>query len=150
MKFLLFIVLLFTGAGAFAQAPALMRYGTLDSTTYLSVVTAALTYAPITSTQLSTATGSTLTVNNASTWVIINPSTTIAALTITMPATPYDTQFIDVTFGGSITSGVVVTAISVIANTGQTLLQPYVLDIVQAGETLSYQYNLSQKIWYRL
>ena len=150
MKKLISFILFFWGMSAIAQTPnVILQYGVLDNTSYLSVATAATTYAPITVSQIYTS-GSTVTVNNTTTWLIINPSATVAALAITMPATPYDNQYVDISTGGTITSGTVITTISVLANTGQTLIQPFALDVIAAGETLTYRYNLSQKIWYRL
>ena len=82
-----------------AQTPnVILQYGVLDNTSYLSVATAATTYAPITVSQIYTS-GSTVTVNNTTTWLIINPTSVVASLTITMPATPYDAQIVEISFG---------------------------------------------------
>ena len=135
---------------AIAQPPnVILQYGVLDNTSYLSVATAATTYAPIPVTQIYTS-GTTVTVNNGTTWLIINPSSVVAALTVTMPAMPYDAQIVEISCGKAIAAGQpVVTLITVSANTGQTLLQPLTLDQILSGENLKYQYSLSLTNWYR-
>ena len=154
MKALVFI-LLFTSGLAYAQTPAplMLAFGVKDSTTYLSVANAASTYATIASsaviTQIYTS-GTSVTINNTTTWLLINPASTVATLIITSPASPFDGQRVDISFGGTITSGVVISLISLAANSGQTLLQYTSPDVVNAGEKIAIRYNLSQKIWYRL
>ena len=150
MKKLISFILFFWGMSAIAQTPnVILQYGVLDNTSYLSVATAATTYAPITVSQIYTS-GTTVTVNNTTTWLIVNPSATVAALTITMPATPYDAQIVEISFGKAIAGGLpVITLLTVSPNTGQTLLQPLTLDQLLSGENLKYQYSLSLTNWYK-
>ena len=136
--------------GAKAQdAPSISQYGVLNTTPYLSVANAAATYAPIPVTQIYTS-GTSVTVNNSTTWFIVNPSGPVSVLSITLPTTPFDAQNIIMSFGGVLTTGLVIQAITIIPATGQTVMQALTPDIVNAGENLVYRYNLSQKIWYRL
>ena len=150
MKAFVLFILLCIGGRAVAQTPnIILQYGVIDNSSYLSTSVAAATYAPIDSIQIYTS-GTTITVNNKVTWLIINPSSVVAALTVTMPAAPYDKQVVKLSFGKIITSGQpVVTLITVAPNTGQTLLQPLGLDQVVAGESLTYKYVLSLTNWYR-
>ena len=150
MKAFVLFILLCIGGRAVAQTPnIILQYGVIDNSSYLSTSVAAATYAPIDSIQIYTS-GTTITVNNKVTWLIINPSSVVAALTVTMPASPYDKQVVKLSFGKIITSGQpVVTLITVAPNTGQTLLQPLGLDQVVAGESLTYKYVLSLTNWYR-
>lgn len=94
--------------------------------------------------------GSTYTLPDNSSWVIINPSSTVSTLAVTMPANPKDGQREDFSFGGTITSGTVVTSFSVIGNTGQGVIQSTAPASVQAGETISYRFNISLLKWYRI
>lgn len=94
--------------------------------------------------------GPTVTVSNATTWLIVNPASLLAVLTITMPATPTDAQKVEISFGGTVTSGAVVTALTISPNSGQAILQSSTPSIVEAGETISYRYNSTNLKWYRL
>jgi hypothetical protein len=87
-------------------------------------------------------TGATLTVNNTTTWLIIKP--TLSSLTITLPASPTDGQRIDISFKLAITS------LTVSPNTGQTISDAFGLTSIEAGESIAYQYDSTDLIWYRL
>ena len=93
--------------------------------------------------------GSTYAVPNAVNIVYINPSTTTASLTITLPATPHSSKEIEIYFGGTITSGTVITAITISPNSGQSILQVSAPSLLEAGESISYKYNSSNSKWYR-
>jgi hypothetical protein len=94
---------------------------------------------------------SSVTVNNTTTWLIINPSSISAAMTITLPASPSSGQKVEISFGGTITSGNgVVTALSISPNTGQTIIQTSSPGYVQSGDAISYRYNSSNTSWYRI
>ena len=54
--------------------------------------------------------------------LIYNPETLQALTTITMPPNPIDGQYLTISFGGTITSGTVVTALTILGNVGQTIL----------------------------
>lgn len=94
--------------------------------------------------------GTTVTISNATTWLIVNPASTLATLTITMPASPTDAQRIEINFGGTLTTGTVVTDITVAGNTGQSILQATTPSSLEAGEALSYRYNSTNLKWYRI
>lgn len=94
--------------------------------------------------------GGNVTINNGTDWLIINPSSTAALIIIKMPATPTDRQQMFISFGGTVTSGPVVTNVSVIPNTSQTILQASTPSTVNAGESLEYKYNLASTTWYRI
>lgn len=93
--------------------------------------------------------GTTVTVGNAVNVIYINPASTLATLTITLPATPHTSNVIEIYFGGTMTSGEVVTAITISPNTGQTLLQAGTLSSIEAGEHISYRWNNSLSKWFR-
>lgn len=96
--------------------------------------------------------GTTVTVSSQTSdiWLILNPSSITASLTVTMPATPYDGEKIEMSAGGTITSGVVITSLTIAANTGQTLLQSTIPTQIRAGESVSYRYKSSNTTWYRI
>ena len=91
--------------------------------------------------------GSTLTTNNTVSVVQINPSSTISSLTITLPATAHNSQRIRFYFGGTLTSGTVITSIVFSPNSGQTLIQASTPSSVDAGEYISYK--KIGTIWFR-
>lgn len=93
--------------------------------------------------------GSTVTINNAVNIVYINPASVIASLTITLPSTPHQVKELQVYFGGTITTGTVVTSLTVTGNTGQTILQATSPSSVEAGECIVYKYNSSLSKWFR-
>lgn len=97
-------------------------------------------------------TGTGLTVNNATTWLIVNPTTQLSGLTVTLQPQPYDGQVIEISFGGTINSGVVVSGFNLLPNvTNDQDLLPTVVTttIFEAGESISYRYKSSNKTWYR-
>lgn len=93
--------------------------------------------------------GATVAVTNGVNVLYINPAATLAALEITLPATPHASNEIEIYFGGTVGSGDVVTAIDILPNTGQTLLQATTPSNVAAGESIAYKYNSSLSKWYR-
>lgn len=98
-------------------------------------------------TQQSHTSGTTVTISNATgpIWLIVNPASTLATLTITLP-TGVDGQRVDVSFGGTLTSGTVVTAVSF----SPTPLQASTPTLVEAGEIISYRWKASVSKWYRI
>ena len=94
--------------------------------------------------------GSTVTVTASNSWLVVNPASTLATLTVTMPASPTDGQVVEISFGGTITSGNVVTSLTVSPNSGQTLLQATTPSSVEAGETIRYRYKSSNTKWYKI
>jgi hypothetical protein len=93
--------------------------------------------------------GTTITVSTGVNILYIDPASTLATLTITLPATPNHTGTLDVFFGGTLTSGNVVTTITISPNSGQTKLEASTPGYVEAGEHISYQYRVSNTKWYR-
>lgn len=93
--------------------------------------------------------GSTLTINNTTTWLVINPASTIASLTLTTPASPVDGQKIELSFGGTMTSGVVITSLIISANSGQSMLGTSSFSGLEVTDRLTIQYNSSNNKWYR-
>lgn len=97
-------------------------------------------------------TGSTsVTVADSTTWLIINPASIASTMTVIMPASPTDKQKIEISFGGTITSGNgVVSTLTISPNSGQTLIQASTPSYIQSGETISYRYNISNTSYYRI
>lgn len=95
--------------------------------------------------------GTTVTINNSTTWLIINPSSVLAAVTVTMPATPADGQLIDISFGGTLTTtnAPVVTNLLIVANTGQGLIGTGTYGEVVTEDHLGYRYNQTLTKWFR-
>lgn len=94
-------------------------------------------------------TGSTVTISDASNWLRFNPATVQSTVTVTLPANPADREEVTISFGGTITSGNdVVTALTIAANSGQGLIQNFAPVYFQAGESITYKYNLSTLKWY--
>ena len=97
-------------------------------------------------------TGSSGTVGGGNYIVKFNPSTAISAYALTTPPSPSDKDVMEIEAGGTITSGnVVVTSITIIANTGQSLVQEVNPNgtALLAGEYLKYRYDSSTTSWYR-
>lgn len=94
-------------------------------------------------------TGTATTIANDVVCVFVNPSALMATHSITMPAAPSDRQEITVWFGGTLTSGTVVTVLSIVANTGQSLLQISAPTTAVAGDCVIYVYYRSSNVWYR-
>lgn len=97
-----------------------------------------------------TATSGTQTINDATGIVFINPASLAATLTIKFPANPQDQDIVSVQFGGTITGvSAVVTALTLSANTGQSLIGA-ALTTANAGQSTCYQYRKSNTTWYKL
>ncbi len=93
--------------------------------------------------------GATVTVTNGVNILHINPAATLSALEITLPATPHASNVLEIHFGGTMISGDVVTAISIVGNTGQTvLLAPPALSVIEAGEFVGLRFNTTLSKWY--
>lgn len=97
-----------------------------------------------------TATSGTVTVNDATGIVYVNPASLAASLTLKLPPNPQDQDIVSFQFGGTITgAGAVVTLLSIIANTGQALLGTS-LTSAAAGTATAYQYRASNTKWYKI
>jgi hypothetical protein len=73
--------------------------------------------------------------------LVMNPAGTLAAGTITMPATPADGMTI------AFSSSQAITALVVLANTGQSIVSA--VTTLAAGAGAKYIYRLSNTTWYR-
>lgn len=93
--------------------------------------------------------GATVTIADDTTWLIVNPATTIAALNITMP-NPAKIRNLKISFGGTITSGDVVTAITMTPATGWAVVEASTPSNVEAGEVLEYMMEPTLKIAFRI
>jgi hypothetical protein len=83
--------------------------------------------------------GATVTVTNGVDVLNVNPASTLASSTITLPATANTDGFIEIYFGGTLTSGAVVTSLTISPNTGQTIIQAAVPTSANAGEYIKYR-----------
>jgi hypothetical protein len=108
---------------------------------YLSdIITGAITE------QTHTAGGSVI-IDDSTTILYIDPVSTLATLTITMPANPINGQEVKVSFGGAITSGLVVTVLTIVGNTGQSVLAGSSITTAQVGVGYIFKYQASSNIW---
>lgn len=71
------------------------------------------------------------------------------SIAFTMPASPTDQQVVCFEAGGTITTGNVVTVLTVTANSGQSLIQAQAPTTMNAGEYIQYRYNTSLTAWFR-
>jgi hypothetical protein len=86
-------------------------------------------------------TGFAITIANATAVEILNPAGTLATGTLTMPAAPGDTQEV------CISSSQTITAITVSANAGQSIVAP---PTAMSAGGFCYIYNLAATTWFRL
>jgi hypothetical protein len=75
------------------------------------------------------------------TTVILNPLGTLATGTVTMPASPADGMVV------TISSSQIITALTVSANTGQSIVSA--VTTLLAGGGAKYIYRLTNTTWYR-
>lgn len=87
--------------------------------------------------------GSNFTIDNGVSTVIVDPGSTTAAQTITMPAAALDGQLLFIAFG---TNGV--TALTIAANSGQTVVGAPTTGL--AASPASFVYRNSNTTWYRV
>lgn len=94
--------------------------------------------------------GSSGTVTAGNYVVTIDPASTLSAYTLTMPASPSDLQIVEVGFGGTLTSGIIVTTLVISPNTGQTIQDNTPPGNATADNTLYYRYYTSKTAWQRI
>lgn len=94
--------------------------------------------------------GTTATVTGGNYVVTFDPSATIATFTLTMPASPSDLQTVEIGFGGTLTSGAVVTSLTISPNSGQTIQDNTPPGSATADNTLYYRYYTSKTAWQRI
>jgi hypothetical protein len=90
----------------------------------------------------SPATGFTYVVPSGVVGVALTPATTLATGTITMPASPADGMTVN------ISSSQIITALTVNANTGQSIINA--ITTLALGGSAAYLYRLSNTTWYRV
>jgi microcystin-dependent protein len=92
-------------------------------------------------------TGATITIADNTTILYVNPATFLAALAITLPANPINGQEVKVSFGGAITIGTVVTALTIVGNGLQTVLAGASITNAIAGDGYIFKYQSSLNLW---
>lgn len=79
-------------------------------------------------------------------------SSLLASLDITLPATSKvkNGQEINIIFGGTITSGTIVTSLNILANTGQTLIHNHSFGNTKAGDNFSFKWIAALNSWFSI
>jgi hypothetical protein len=98
---------------------------------------------------ITSGTGYTLPSGNVSTYVTVNPPTALTSLIITLPVGTRS-SFVYIGFGGTITTGKVVNALTVVAAAGQFVLQLTSSFRVESGESIAFRFNPVNSTWYRI
>lgn len=78
-----------------------------------------------------------------------NPASTLASYTFTLPASPTDQQVVEFESGGTLTSGTIITTLSVVPNSGQGIIQSSTPVTLTIGEGWGYRWNSTVSKWYR-
>ena len=145
-----------------SQTNKILKYtcGTIDGTTnalelYNSnnvLILSVNSYGVISFAQLKQihTTGATVTVDYTKSELIVNPSTTLATLTITMPLTANlrDGQEFKIGFGGTLKTGSIVTILSIVGNTSQTILTGSTITSAQAGDGYILKWDSTTTCWH--
>lgn len=94
--------------------------------------------------------GSTVTVNNGVNVLIIDPTSPLASLTVTLPATPSARNYLEIVFGRAITQGnTVVSDFNIVVNTGQTMTRNTSGGLVSSGDQgIRIKYYPTNGNWY--
>jgi hypothetical protein len=87
-------------------------------------------------------------ITDTTTWFILNPATIAPSDTLILPASPSDGQTIKISFGGTVTSGTVVTLLVLTPNTGQEVLGDLKFSNLLVTDKISLTYNSSNQKWY--
>lgn len=96
-------------------------------------------------------TGSTFTPATRTRRVYVDPASTLPTLTITLPPTPVDGDQLLIMFGGTLVAGnQVVTTLSVVPNSGQSILEFNSAVVATAGDVIQYEYRASATRWHRI
>ena len=80
------------------------------------------------------------------TWLIINPASLVSTLTINLPSSPIDGQDAIISFGGTMTTGVIVNTLTLSPSPLQATTPRY----IEAGEYIGYRWNATNSKWYRI
>jgi len=91
--------------------------------------------------------GTTVTVNNDTTILYVNPASTQATLTITLSAAPINGQEVKISFGGTLTAGTVITSLTIQGNTGHTVLAGSSITTAIAGDGYIFKFQSSANLW---
>lgn len=83
-------------------------------------------------------TGTSSTVPNACNIIRFNPSSTISTYTLTLPTTWHVDHDLLICFGGTVSSGNVVTSLTIVAGSGQSLIQSVTPSTGTYGEIIRY------------
>lgn len=82
--------------------------------------------------------GSTLTQTAGYNYIQVNPATTQSALTITTATVWHTSNDLYIVAGGTITSGVVITSLTITAGIGLTIIQSVMPTTISAGQVIRY------------
>jgi hypothetical protein len=94
-------------------------------------------------------TGSSVLINNTTTWLVINPASLTDSISIQLPAVPTDGQKIEIVFGGQVTTGAVLNKLTILPNSSQAILGSSFFTNVVVGDRITFQYNSTNSNWYR-
>lgn len=131
--------------GAFSGTPAYCL--AVDASGNVIVTTCGGSASTLTRQVITSGTSSTVTGGNYI--VTIDPASTLATYTLTLPASPSDLDIVQVDFGGTLTSGMIVTTLVISPNSGQTILDNTPPPSATADNTLFYRYRSANTTWYR-
>lgn len=90
--------------------------------------------------------GTSLVVPVGVTWLVVNPSSTINTFSLTLPSSPVEGQELLITFGGTMTTGVVIGEITVTTNVVQNSTPTEIV----VGDYLRYKFKTGINKWYRI
>jgi hypothetical protein len=90
----------------------------------------------------------TYTIGDNTAGLYYDPGSLAATADITLPAAPIDGQEIEIYFGGTITTGTVVTALTILPNTGHTILGTLPTTAL-VSTVLKYKFRNSTNQWYQ-
>ena len=93
--------------------------------------------------------GTTATVTNGAGTLFFDMPSLTASFTLTMSSAPNDQDIIAILPGGTITTGTVVTALTLSPNSGQTIIGA-ALTTLLVGTVPMYQYRNLTSQWYRI
>lgn len=93
--------------------------------------------------------GSSGTVTGSNYIYVIDPASTLASYTATLPASPTDGQVVMFVFGGTLTSGLIVTALTISPNTSQAIIDNTPPSSATSDDGLKYYWVSANSKWYR-
>lgn len=95
--------------------------------------------------------GSTFTPANRTRRVFVNPASLLPTLAITLPAVPQDGDQCLIFFGGTISGGdLVVTSLSLVPNSGQSIVEFSSASNAVSGDLIQYEYSSATLAWHRI